>query len=82
MIRYVPRDTVLGGSTALLLFGARNRDPAEFDEPDAVDLTRGSPRHHLAFGHGIHYCVGAALARMEAGIVITALLDTNPVVRA
>lgn len=81
MMRYVPRDTVLGGvdiaagSTALLLFGAGNRDPAEFDNPDAVDLTRGSPRHHLAFGHGIHYCVGAALAGMEARAVITALLE-------
>jgi cytochrome P450 len=81
MMRYVPRDTALGGvdiaagSTALLLFGAGNRDPAEFDKPDAVDLTRGSPRHHLAFGHGIHYCVGATLARMEARIVITALLE-------
>jgi cytochrome P450 len=81
MMRYVPRDTVLGGvdiaagSTALLIFGAGNRDPAEFDKPDAIDLTRGSPRHHLAFGQGIHYCVGAALARMEARIVITALLE-------
>jgi cytochrome P450 len=81
MMRYVPRDTMLGGvdiaagSTALLLFGAGNRDPAEFDKPDAIDLTRGSPRHHLAFGQGIHYCVGAALARMEARIVITALLE-------
>jgi cytochrome P450 family 144 len=67
-MRSIPRDTTLGGvdvpagSTAVLLFGSANRDPAQFDNPDVVDLTRGSPRRHLAFGHGIHYCVGAALA--------------------
>jgi cytochrome P450 len=81
MMRSVPHDTTLGGvnipagSTALLLFGAGNRDPEQFDNPDAVDLTRGSPRHHLAFGHGIHYCVGAALARIEARAVLKALLE-------
>jgi cytochrome P450 family 144 len=81
MMRSVPRDTTLGGvdipagSTALLLFGAGNRDPEQFDNPDTVDLTRGSPRHHLAFGHGIHYCVGAALARIEARAVLKALLE-------
>ena len=81
MMRSVPRDTTLGGiavaggSTALLFFAAGNRDPAQYQNPDAVDLERGSPRHHLAFGHGIHYCVGAALARLEAQIVLRMLLD-------
>ena len=81
MMRSVPRDTTLGGvdiaagSTTLLLFAAGNRDPAQFDNPDAVDLTRGSPKRHLAFGHGIHFCVGAALARIEARAVLTALLE-------
>jgi cytochrome P450 len=81
MMRSVPHDTMLGGveiaagSTALLLFAAGNRDPAEFDSPDSVDLTRGSPKRHLAFGHGIHFCVGAALARIEARAVLTALLE-------
>ena len=81
MMRSVPHDTTLGGidipagSTALLLFGAGNRDPEQFDNPDTVDLTRGSPRLHLAFGHGIHYCVGAALARIEARAVLNALLE-------
>jgi cytochrome P450 len=80
MMRSVPHDTTLGGvdiaagSTALLLFAAGNRDPAQFDNPDVVDLGRGSRRHHLAFGHGIHYCVGAALARIEARVVLKALL--------
>ena len=75
------RDTTLGGvdipsgSTVVLLFGSANRDSAQFDNPDTVDLTRRSPRRHLAFGHGIHYCVGAALARIEARAVLTTLLD-------
>jgi cytochrome P450 len=81
MLRSVPRDTTLSGvdipagSTVLLLFAAGNRDPAQFDNPDSVDLTRGSPKRHLAFGHGIHFCVGAALARIEARAVLTALLE-------
>lgn len=80
-MRSIPHDTTLGGvdvpagSTAVLLFGSANRDPAQFDNPDVVDLTRGSPRRHLAFGHGIHYCVGAALARIEARAVLTTLLN-------
>jgi cytochrome P450 len=79
-MRSIPHDTILGGvdipsgSTAVLLFGSANRDPDQFDNPDVVDLTRGSPRRHLAFGHGIHYCVGAALARIEARAVLTTLL--------
>ncbi len=81
MMRSVPHDTTLGGvdvaagSTVLLLFAAGNRDPAQFDNPDVVDLGRGSPRHHLAFGHGIHHCVGAALARIEARVVHS---DSSP----
>src|SRR5258708_7091915 len=60
---------------AVLLFGSANRDPAQFDNPDVVDLTRGFPRRHLAFGLGIHYCVGAALARIEARAVLTTWLE-------
>jgi cytochrome P450 family 144 len=80
-MRSIPRDTTLGGvdipggATVVLLFGSANRDPAQFDNPDVVDLTRQSPRRHLAFGHGIHYCVGAALARIEARAVLTTLLE-------
>jgi cytochrome P450 family 144 len=81
MLRSVPRDTTLGGvdipadSTVLLMFAAGNRDPVQFDDPDSVDLTRGSPKRHLAFGHGIHFCVGAALARIEARAVLRAVLE-------
>jgi cytochrome P450 len=80
-MRSVPGDTTLGGvaipagSTVLLLFGAANRDAAEFDRPDELDLQRRQPRQHLAFGRGIHYCVGAPLARVEARIVLSVLLD-------
>jgi cytochrome P450 len=80
-MRSVPKDTTLGGvdipadATVLLLFGAANRDDAEFGRPDEVDLQRQVPRLHLAFGRGIHHCVGAPLARVEARVVLTVLLE-------
>jgi cytochrome P450 family 144 len=80
-MRSVPKDTTLGGvdipadATVLLLFGAANRDDAEFERPDEVDLQRKVPRLHMAFGRGIHHCVGASLARIEARIVLTVLLE-------
>ena len=79
-MRFVPHDTELGGvaipagSTALLLWGSANRDPEMFDQPETIDLTRKVPRRHVAFGRGIHHCVGAPLARVEARIVLTVLL--------
>ena len=80
-MRSVPNDTTLGGidipadSTVLLLWGSANRDPAEFEQPDEIDLARPTPRHHVAFGRGMHHCVGAPLARIEARIVLTVLLE-------
>lgn len=67
--------TIPGGSTVLLMWGAANRDPDEFDRPNEVVLDRRSPRHHVAFGRGIHHCVGAPLARLEAQVVLTRLLE-------
>ena len=64
----------------MVFLGAANRDPSPFDEPDVLDLER-SPNHHLAFGHGIHFCVGAALSRLEAPIALRALLDHYPRLR-
>jgi cytochrome P450 len=79
-MRHATRTTELrgvpieAGSTLLLLWGAANRDPAEYDRPDEVVLDRQTPKHHLAFGRGIHFCVGAPLARLEAEVVLTRLL--------
>lgn len=56
----------------LCFFGAANRDPSEFDDPDRFDIQRRATTH-LAFGSGIHACVGAAVARLEAEILLTAL---------
>jgi cytochrome P450 len=59
------------------LFGAANRDPAHFDEPDRFDVGRAATPH-LSFGRGIHHCLGANLARLEARAAIGALLDAAP----
>jgi cytochrome P450 len=80
-MRSTTKDTTLGGteipaeSTLLLLWGSANRDPEEFEHPDQVDLERPTPRHHVGFGRGMHHCVGAPLARMEARVVLTSLLE-------
>jgi cytochrome P450 len=61
------------GDPVLVSLSGANRDPARFGDPDQLDLGRDSSGH-LAFGHGIHYCLGAPLARLEAGIAISGLL--------
>jgi len=63
------------GGDPRLMWGAANRDPAEFESPDQVDLQRRVSRRHAAFGRGMHFCVGAPLARLEARIVLTELLE-------
>jgi cytochrome P450 len=65
--------TIPRGSRVLLSFGAANRDPEAFEEPDTYRADR-NPRMHVGFGHGAHLCVGAPLARMEAHVVLTELL--------
>jgi len=72
--------TIPRGSAVMPLLGAANRDPAVFDEPDVFDIAR-TPNKHLAFGHGIHFCLGAPLARMETKIALTNLLQRNPNLR-
>ena len=61
----------------MLLLGAANRDPEAFAEPDKLDVTRRDVRH-LSFSHGIHFCLGAQLARLEAGLALEALLTRFP----
>lgn len=81
--RHVVRDTALGdtdlpaGSHLLLLWSAANRDPAIFPAPNEIRLDRPAQRSHLAFGKGIHFCVGAALARLEARIALQTLLTRS-----
>jgi cytochrome P450 len=65
------------GSRLMLLWGAANRDDRIFDAPDAIDLDRPNPKVHNSFGHGIHFCIGAHLARLEATRAITRLLGST-----
>jgi cytochrome P450 len=87
LMRSVPEQTRLGdtdipaGTTVLLFWGAANRDPQEYKNADEVDLGRRTPRQHLAFGRGIHYCVGAPLARLEARVVLAELLKQTMDIR-
>ncbi|MER7001062.1 cytochrome P450 [Streptomyces sp. NPDC000410] len=65
---------VAPGDAVLIGTAATGRDPAVFDDPDTLDFHRPSTRQHLGFGHGIHYCLGAPLARMELSVALPALL--------
>jgi cytochrome P450 family 144 len=68
----VPRDSHL-----LLLWGAANRDEVVFEAPHEFRLERPNIKKHLAFGRGGHFCLGAALARLEARVVMSSLLSTG-----
>ncbi|WP_132747800.1 cytochrome P450 [Scopulibacillus darangshiensis] len=84
--RFAAEDTEVGGTTIksgeqiYLLLGAANRDPMRFTDPDIFDITR-EPNPHLAFGTGNHFCLGSALARLEAQIAINTLLQQLPNLR-
>lgn len=86
--RHVFGDTTLhgvdlsAGSRLVLLWGAANRDPSHFDDANDFRLDRRSGKGHIAFGKGAHFCVGAALARLEARIVIAELLKRTSHIEA
>lgn len=72
--------TIPAGARVLLLFAAANRDPRHYDDPDTFDLDR-NPTDHLAFGLGIHYCLGTPLSRLEVGRVLTQLIPRVDAIR-
>ena len=84
--RYTTQDVAFGGivipafAQVLISLAAANRDPARYDDPDEFDIARADTSH-LAFGHGIHHCLGARLARLEGLIAFTTLLGRFPAMR-
>jgi cytochrome P450 len=82
--RLVGEDTELAGrqlrrgSLVVALIGGANRDPEVFDDPTRLDVTRANAREHLSFSGGRHYCLGAALARLEGEVGLRSLLDRYP----
>ena len=71
---------IMKGQTIILLLASANHDPEKFNEPDKLNISRdeGMP---LSFGHGTHFCIGAALAQAEAEIAFTTLLERTPELR-
>ena len=78
--RVVTEDTTIGGvdlpkgARVMLMWGSANRDPAAFPHPADLDLERDHPKAHVGFGSGIHFCLGAPLARMETRVTLDRLL--------
>jgi cytochrome P450 len=87
MFRRVTRDTELGGvqlpegTTVFLVYGSANRDERLYPDPDEFQPDRANLREHVTFGHGIHVCVGAGLARMEASAVLGSMVERLDAVR-
>jgi cytochrome P450 len=83
LARYVARDveyygrTVPEGSAMLLLVGAANRDERRYQDPDRFDIHRGDGQH-LTFGFGVHFCLGASLARLESRVALEEVLKRFP----
>jgi len=83
MYRVTVADTALGdvqipaGAPLVAWIGSANRDERQFERPARFDVDR-SPNRHLAFGHGIHFCLGAPLARLEARIALEGILSRLP----
>lgn len=69
---------IAAGELVLLILGAANRDPKVFPDPHTFDIRRPNARDHVAFSSGIHFCLGAALARMEGEVALRALFERFP----
>ncbi|MFF8370301.1 cytochrome P450 [Streptomyces lydicus] len=86
LVRVAKEDVEIGGrriragETVVASLAAANRDPGQFDRPDALDLTR-EPSQHVAFGHGVHQCLGQQLARVEMEVAFPALFRRFPALR-
>jgi cytochrome P450 len=86
LARWAATDTTLHGQQirrgdlVIGIIGAANRDPGRFENPEVLDLDRPAQRH-LAFGHGLHYCLGAPLARLEGEIALNTVLQRLPNIR-
>ena len=69
------------GACAYVMVGAANRDPRQFEDPDEFRLDRANGRQHVGFGHGIHTCAGAPLARAETVVSLERFLDRTSDIR-
>jgi cytochrome P450 len=74
----VAGERVRAGSLVVIMLGGANRDPAMFPDPNRFDVTRAGAGEHVAFSSGIHYCLGAGLAKMEGEVGLRALFDRFP----
>jgi cytochrome P450 len=85
-VRHNHKPVEIGGASiapetmVFVILAAANRDPAHFRRPDVFDITR-EPEGHLAFGDGIHFCLGAALARLEGAIAFGSMIERFPRLR-
>jgi cytochrome P450 len=88
LFRITTRETELGGATlpegarVMAHFASANRDACVFAHPDEYDPQRDDIKEHLAFGKGIHFCIGAPLGRLELGVALPILLERLPNLRA
>ncbi len=85
--RYLTEDIELAGQTipagdiVMVAMDKANRDPKQFEDPDTLNILRKDAKGHVAFGHGIHVCLGAPLARVELQSVITTLFSRIPTLK-